>query len=127
MPRLVLPDSPAIVRAARHLGLPRKGDPPASRLSCMYAVFNLLNTIITIYIWLLIASVVLSWLIAFNVVSTGNHVVYQLRDFLYRITEPLLRPIRNLLPSLGGIDISPVVLILALYFLRDLAFELLRP
>lgn len=93
----------------------------------MYAVFNLLNTIITIYIWLLIASVVLSWLIAFNVVSTGNHVVYQLRDFLYRITEPLLRPIRNLLPSLGGIDISPVVLILALYFLRDLAFELLRP
>jgi YggT family protein len=93
----------------------------------MYAVLNLLNTVITIYIWLLIASVVLSWLIAFNVVNTGNHFVYQIRDFLHRITEPLLRPIRNLLPNLGGIDISPIVLILALYFVRDLAFEFLRP
>ena len=93
----------------------------------MYAILNLLNTVISIYIWLLIASVVLSWLIAFNVVSTGNGFVYTLRDFLYRITEPLLRPIRNLLPNLGGIDISPVILILALYFLRDLAFEVLRP
>lgn len=93
----------------------------------MYAVLNLLNTVITLYIWLLIASVVLSWLIAFNVINTGNRFVYALRDFLYRITEPLLRPIRNLLPNLGGIDISPVVLILALYFIRDLAFEFLRP
>jgi YggT family protein len=92
----------------------------------MYAILNLFNTIISIYIWLLIASAVLSWLIAFNVVNTGNRLVYQIRDFLYRITEPLLRPIRNLLPDLGGIDISPIVLILALYFARDLAFELLR-
>jgi YggT family protein len=93
----------------------------------MYAIFNLLNTVITIYIWLLIASVVLSWLIAFNVVSTGNRFVYDIGLFLRRITEPLLKPIRNILPDLGGIDISPVVLILALYFVRDLAFELLRP
>jgi YggT family protein len=93
----------------------------------MYAILNLFNTVISVYIWLLIASVVLSWLIAFNVVSTGNGFVYSVRDFLYRITEPLLRPIRNLLPNLGGIDISPVILILALYFVRDLAFELLLP
>ncbi len=93
----------------------------------MYAILNLFNTLISIYIWLLIASVVLSWLIAFNVISTGNPVVYQIRDFLYRITEPALRPIRNLLPNLGGIDISPMVLILALYFVRDLAFEILLP
>jgi YggT family protein len=92
----------------------------------MYALLNLLNTLISIYIWLLIASVVLSWLIAFNVVNTGNRFVYQIRDFLFRITEPVLRPIRNLLPNLGGIDISPVILILALYFLRDLMFELVR-
>ena len=92
----------------------------------MYALLNLLNTLISIYIWLLIASVVLSWLIAFNVVNTGNRFVYQIRDFLFRITEPVLRPIRNLLPNLGGIDISPVILILALYFLRDLLFELVR-
>jgi YggT family protein len=92
----------------------------------MYALLNLFNTVVSIYIWLLIASVVLSWLIAFNVVNTGNRFVYQVRDFLHRITEPLLRPIRNLLPNLGGIDISPVVLILALYFVRDLVFELAR-
>ena len=93
----------------------------------MFALYNLLNTIITVYIWLLIASVVLSWLVAFNVVNTGNRFVYQLRDVLDRLTEPLLRPIRNLLPNLGGVDISPIVLILALYFIRDLAFEFLRP
>ncbi len=93
----------------------------------MYAILNLFNTVISIYIWLLVASVVLSWLTAFNVITTGNPMVYQIRDFLYRITEPLLRPIRNLLPNLGGLDISPMVLILALYFIRDLAFETLRP
>ena len=96
----------------------------------MYALLNLFNTLISIYIWLLIASVVLSWLIAFNVVNTGNRFVYQIRDFLYRITEPALRPIRNLLPNLGGVDISPVILILALHFIRvfinrDLAPRLL--
>lgn len=93
----------------------------------MFAVYNLINTIITIYIWLLIASVVLSWLVAFNVVNTGNRFVYQVRDVLDRLTEPALRPIRNLLPNLGGIDISPIILILALYFIRDLAFQYLRP
>ena len=93
----------------------------------MYALFNLINTIITIYIWLLIAQVILTWLVAFNVVNTGNRIVYMIGDFLHRITEPALRPIRNLLPNMGGIDISPVILILALFFIRDLAFEFLRP
>jgi len=90
----------------------------------MIAVYNLLNTVITIYIWLLIAMVVLSLLVSFNVVNTGNRIVYTIGDFLHRITEPLLRPIRNILPNLGGIDISPMVLILALYFIRDLAFQI---
>jgi YggT family protein len=93
----------------------------------MFAVYNLVSTVITVYIWILIASVVLSWLVAFNIVNTGNRTVYQVRDVLDRLTEPLLRPIRNLLPSIGGIDISPIILILALYFIRDLAFEFLRP
>ncbi len=84
----------------------------------------LVDTIITIYIWLLIASAVLSWLIAFNVVNTRNQVVHTVGDMLYRLTEPLLRPIRSMLPNLGGIDISPVILIIGLLFLRQLIFWL---
>jgi YggT family protein len=84
----------------------------------------LIDTIITIYIWLLIASAVLSWLIAFNVVNTRNPIVSSVGEFLYRVTEPLLRPIRNMLPNLGGIDVSPVILIILLLFLRQLIFWL---
>ena len=93
----------------------------------MIALYNLVNTVITIYIWLLIAQVVLSWLVAFNLINTRNRVVYLIGDFLHRVTDPVLRPIRNLLPNMGGLDISPVILILALYFVRDLAFQYLRP
>ncbi len=80
----------------------------------------LILTIIDIYIWLLIAAAVLSWLIAFNVVNTRNPIVANVGEFLYRITEPALRPIRNMLPNLGGIDISPVILIILLLFLKQL-------
>ena len=90
-----------------------------------YALLNLISTLITIFIWLLIAQAVLSWLLAFGVVNRYNRVVTSASDFLWRITEPLLRPIRSVLPDLGGIDISPVILILVLYFLRDLMFEYL--
>jgi YggT family protein len=90
-----------------------------------YALLNLISTVITIYIWLLIAQAVLSWLLAFGVINRYNRAVTSIGDFLWRITEPLLRPIRSVLPDLGGIDISPVILILLLYFLRDLMFEYL--
>ena len=80
----------------------------------------LILTIIDLYIWLLIASAVLSWLIAFNVVNTRNQLVSNIGEFLYRITEPALRPIRNMLPNLGGIDVSPVILIILLLFLKQL-------
>lgn len=93
----------------------------------MYALANLIGTVITIYIWLLIASAILSWLVTFNVVNTRNRFVYVVGDFLYKITEPALRPIRRILPSLGGIDLSPVVLILILFFLRDfILYDLFR-
>ena len=82
----------------------------------------LIDTIITIYIWLLIASAVLSWLVAFNVVNTRNPIVHSIGEFLYRITEPALRPIRDILPNLGGIDVSPVILILGLLFLERFIF-----
>ena len=91
----------------------------------MYSFLHLVNTLITIFIWLLIAQAVLSWLLAFGVVNRYNRVVASANDFLWRITEPALRPIRSFLPNLGGIDISPVILILLLYFLRDLMFEYL--
>jgi len=84
----------------------------------------LVDTVITLYIWILIAAAVLSWLIAFNVVNTRNQVVASIAHFLYRVTEPVLRPIRSILPNLGGIDISPVILILGLLFLRNLIFWL---
>jgi len=84
----------------------------------------LVDTLITLYIWILIAAAVLSWLIAFNVVNTRHPIVASIADFLYRITEPVLRPIRALLPNLGGIDISPVILIIGLYFIRNLIFWL---
>ncbi len=78
----------------------------------------LIHTIITLYIWVLIAAAVLSWLVAFNVVNAYNPIVRNIGETLHRLTEPALRPIRNLLPNLGGIDISPVILILGLLFLE---------
>ncbi len=93
----------------------------------MHAFFWLIDTVIGFYITLVIVQVVLSWLVAFNVVNTSNRFVYLVGDFLYRITEPALRPIRRLLPSMGGMDISPVVLILGLYFLRMLLLRDVMP
>src|SRR3546814_10354101 len=89
----------------------------------MNSLLWLIDTVISLYIWLLIISAILSWLIAFNVVNTRNRFVYLVVDFLYRVTEPALAPIRRLLPSLGGIDLSPMVLILLLTFVRNLLFD----
>jgi YggT family protein len=86
----------------------------------MNALLWLIDTLITIYIWLLVAQAVLSWLLAFGVVNRFNRGVAVIGDFLYRVTEPLLRPIRAFLPNFGGIDISPIILILILMFLRRL-------
>jgi len=80
--------------------------------------FWLADTVISLYVWVIIIGVVLSWLVAFNVVNTSNRFVYIVGDACYRLTEPALRPIRNILPNMGGIDISPLLLILALYFLK---------
>jgi len=84
----------------------------------------LIDTVIWLYIWVLIAAAIMSWLVAFNVVNPQNQVVRNIGEVLYRLTEPALRPIRNLLPNLGGIDISPVILILLLLFIRNLIFWL---
>ena len=73
---------------------------------------------LNLYLWCIIISAVLSWLVAFNVVNTSNQIVYTIGSFLYRITEPALAPIRRFLPNLGGIDISPVILIFIIIFLQ---------
>ncbi len=80
---------------------------------------------VEIYMWVVIASAILSWLIAFNVVNTSNRLVFTIWDFLTRITEPALRRIRRFMPNLGGVDISPVILILALYFLQRVLLNIL--
>lgn len=89
----------------------------------MNSLISLILTVINLYIWLLIISAVLSWLVAFNVVNAHNRFVYMVSDFLYRVTEPALRPIRRFVPLLGGVDISPVVLILLLIFVQNLIIE----
>jgi YggT family protein len=73
---------------------------------------------VDLYIWVIIIGAILSWLVAFNIINTTNQFVYTIIDFLYRITEPALRPIRKVMPNFGGIDISPIALILGLIFLQ---------
>ena len=93
----------------------------------MKSVLILFDNIVSIYIWILIINAIISWLVAFNVLNTSNRFVYSVLDVSYRLTAPPLNYIRRFLPNLGSIDISPVVLILALMFLRKLVFEMLAP
>ena len=86
----------------------------------MYAIFQLLDSLISLYLWCLFIFVILSWLVNFGIVNTQNRFIYLLMDFLYKITEPALRPIRRFVPNFGGIDISPIILVLGLIFVRNL-------
>ena len=90
----------------------------------MLSVIWLINTVIQIYIYILIVQVIMSWLIAFHVINTRNRFVFIVADVAYKLTEPALRPIRRILPNFGGIDLSPVVLILLLGFLQRLLSEM---
>jgi YggT family protein len=96
-------------------------------LPIMYSVLWLITTIINIYTWIIILQVVLSWLIAFNVVNTSNRFVYMVGDFLYRATEPALRPIRRYVPTFGGLDISPIILLLFIFLIREVIRLYVRP
>lgn len=84
----------------------------------MRALLDVILIALNIYMWVVIAAVILSWLVAFNVVNTRHPFVAGVADFLYRVTEPVLRPIRNLLPNLGGIDISPIILFLIIILVQ---------
>jgi YggT family protein len=87
-------------------------------------LFWLIDTVISLYIWVVIIAAVFSLLIAFGVLDTRNRAVWTIGDFLYRATEPALRPIRNILPNLGGLDLSPLVLLLLLQAARMLIGKL---
>lgn len=83
-------------------------------------IFELVFIILDLFKWLLIASVVLSWLVAFNIVNTRNHAVYLIGDFVERVTGPVLRPLRRVLPNMGGLDWSPLVALLGVWFIQTL-------
>ena len=81
-------------------------------------LIRVLSLALTIYVYMVIASAILSWLVHFGVLNTRNQIVSMIGEFLWRVTEPALRPIRRFMPNLGGIDISPIILILLIYFLQ---------
>jgi YggT family protein len=91
----------------------------------MYLLLYIIDTAITVYIWILIARVVLSWLISFNVINQFNQGVRAVDNFCRVLTEPLLRPIRRFMPDLGGLDISPIVLLLGIEFVRIFLYRVL--
>ncbi|MBL0899439.1 MAG: YggT family protein [Reyranella sp.] len=93
----------------------------------MRSLAILIDNIIDIYTWIVIASAIMSWLVAFGVVNVRNQFIRVVVDLLYRLTEPVLRPIRRILPNLGGVDISPVILLLGLFFVRSLLWEYVWP
>jgi len=117
------------IRKRDALGLFRlanKGKPCAKALKqafelgrVMIELLQFISYLLTIYVYVVIAMAILSWLIAFNVVNTRNPVVHMIAELLYRLTEPALRPIRNLLPNMGGIDISPIILFLIILFIQS--------
>jgi YggT family protein len=103
-------------------GMEREGYtfcPETAPEGAMLELLAFISYLLTLYVYVLIAAAVLSWLVAFNVVNARSPFVHAVGEFLYRVTEPLLRPIRNLLPAMGGIDISPIILILIIIFIQS--------
>jgi YggT family protein len=93
----------------------------------MLALIQTIVMALDLYWWIIIASAIFSWLYAFNVVNSKNQFVGSIGNMLYRLTEPALRPIRRFMPDLGGIDISPIILLLILFFLRQFLLTTVAP
>ena len=93
----------------------------------MRALLDVIDIALRLYLYLVIAMAILSWLVAFNVVNPRNQFVHMAGDFLYRITDPALRPIRNALPAMGGIDISPVILFLIIILIENVIYYYIYP
>lgn len=93
----------------------------------MLALFSTIDFALNIFIWFIIASAVFSWLYAFNIVNVRNPTVAAIGDFLYKVTEPALKPIRRFMPDLGGVDISPIILFIIIYFVRTFMWTSIAP
>ena len=93
----------------------------------MYALFQTIDLALSIFTWILIGSAIFSWLYAFNVINSSNRFVATLGQFFHNVTEPVLRPIRRFMPDLGGIDISPIVVLLIIFFLRSFLWNSIYP
>ena len=93
----------------------------------MLALLETIDLALTLYSYVIIASAIFSWLHAFNVINSSNHFVASIGEFLYRVTEPALRPIRRFIPDLGGIDISPVIVILMIILIKDVIVRYIYP
>jgi YggT family protein len=93
----------------------------------MRPILDVILILLDMYMYIVIAAVILSWLIAFNVINTRNEIVGMIANFLYRVTEPVFRPIRNFLPNLGGIDFSPLIVLLIIYVIRRYIADYIYP
>jgi YggT family protein len=93
----------------------------------MLALFQTIDLALNLYTWVLIGSAIFSWLYAFNVINSSNQFVNAIGTFLYNVTEPVLRPIRRVMPNLGGIDISPIIVLLIIFFLRSFLWTSIYP
>ena len=93
----------------------------------MLALFQTIDLALNLYTWVLILSAIFSWLYAFNVINSSNQFVSAIGSFLYNVTEPAPRPIRRIMPNLGGIDISPIILLLLIFFIRSLMWTTIYP
>ena len=89
----------------------------------MISVLNLIDLVLNIYTWIIIAAVIVSWLVGFNIINGHNDIVRQIRYALFRLTEPVLGPIRRVLPDLGGLDLSPLIALIVIWFVRSLLWE----
>ncbi len=99
--------------------------PPQAGSRVMIEILSFIDFLLNLYIFVLFAAAILSWLIVFNVVNTRNPAVAMIGEFLYRVTEPVLRPIRDRLPNFGGIDVSFIVVILIIYFIQRVVLPIL--
>jgi len=93
----------------------------------MIAVFSTIDMVLGLYTWIIIGSAIFSWLYAFNVVNPNNRFVGMIGEFLFKATEPALKPIRRIMPDLGGLDISPIILLIAIFFVRTFIMTSIAP